>query len=294
MDIGKIIEKGESQGTGFWGWAAALFAVLLIRTVFESLLEVWKKPQIFEYFFFHYFLSWISIFLSIILILKIFSGEKISKTSRMTIVFYPLIFIVPVIDFVVSGGRGYNLGYVFGNAQYLLEQAASFFSNFPERGVTIGEKTLIVLAVFFSGVYSWAKTKKYWKGIAAGAAVYASLLFYAFFFSILGIISYGPEAWEASGYSLTGELLISGNYLYAGLIIFQLVLWVFFWNRKKFFALAKNLRPSRAVHYAGIMPLFGVLVFYYLNPFESTSMVNLPALKCGASAVQPLQLDSVA
>jgi len=263
----ETIQAIESKKAGFFFWLAAFFAVILLRNLFEGLLENLHGIISFYPFFIHYILSWISMYLMFVLVLKLLSKESIIKVSKIVLVFFPIILIVPVIDFIATSGAGLDIDYAFGGPSYFVSQYFSFAADYPGMGVTPGQKTVIAISALFSAFYCWSKTKSKVRTISAAVLVYTFLGLYAYLPSLLGMLAFGISGWEQmAGIATPIIIKYALDLLYVFLIISQLMLWLLLWDKKKLSVLILDIRPLRTAHYVFLMPIFGILVYPYFTP----------------------------
>ena len=104
------IKKIENRRTDFWVGLITIIIIILLRIVFES-VEIYDKLYLSSSQVLHYFLFFISIFLSFFLTLTLIIRDKIQKTFNVSCFFYAVILIVPLIDMIFSKGQGIVMKY---------------------------------------------------------------------------------------------------------------------------------------------------------------------------------------
>lgn len=253
--ITSLIERTETQKIGFSLWIASALSVIFIRNSVESLIEYHKLPDITPFDLLHVPVFFLSVLLAVIIILHLFSGTGIVKASKTSLMFFPLILLPVVIDFVPSLKSAGQAVYTYN---YIFEAPWPKFLNFfnPFYQITDFPNSLrleIALVTLLSFIYLFAKTKK------AGRSAGGAFLVYAICFG------YGAlPAFIINGFNLIAYPLL--KFLYKGpvgammdenvIVIFQLAglvvltaVWYFRYDVRKFRAIAANLRWDRSVHY---------------------------------------------
>jgi len=89
-----------------------LAVIILLRMFLEELLDdghrffqPWDSYNDLNYYL-HMFASWVCIFLSLTLPVRAFLGLGYRASTLFTLLFFPIILTVPVIDFAATGGAG--------------------------------------------------------------------------------------------------------------------------------------------------------------------------------------------
>lgn len=62
--------------------------------------------------FYHYYLSYIALALALILLFYLATKENIERLSRIVLPCFMILNLVPILDLVMSGGRGFNITYM--------------------------------------------------------------------------------------------------------------------------------------------------------------------------------------
>ena len=94
--------------------------------------------------------------------------KDLLKKLRIVLTGYTLIILVPIIDLIISKGKGSNIAYLFperdGN---FFIRLLTFFGDFSEKGVTFGQRFLIAFGIIAGFIYFYIKTKRINKSIIA-------------------------------------------------------------------------------------------------------------------------------
>lgn len=306
----KFLESIESRKIGFLWWLITLCAIILIRVFLTGILDADKSigygyelreessrlaeiyPQF--RFFAHDPLFFLSQFITLIIILRLLTGERIEKISKVVIVFWTIIWVVPIFDFFHSGGKGY-LG-VFLSLDEVWQSIINCANPWVSSAITPGIRLEIVLASLLAAVYAFIKTRSFLK-LAAGAILfYLHIIIWSA--GLPAIIVHTINAFfplSPSGsrtipffYDLPSRLMPGGDQKYCLLWLFVsiigLALWYLLYDRQRWLALLKNIRPYRSLHYCGLT-LVGIILGYlmlgnpssnlFLNPMDYIAIAGL-------------------
>ena len=88
-----------------------------------------------------------------ILLVKLITKENVRKIAQVILSCYAIIILPPILDLILSGGKGYYMTYLFpGIHNDLLQRLVTFGGNFSGEGITPGmriEGLIIFIASFF-------------------------------------------------------------------------------------------------------------------------------------------------
>jgi len=164
-----------------------------LRNILEGILEAnhlfGLHPYPYNSFlitFIHFPLFYCCTFLSITLILSLFSpkirteGKQEYKKVVSTVanMFY-IIIIPPIIDFIISKGRGYELSYLLEGGNILVLLSLPFNPLFPLSGVSVGMKLEIIITLILVFIWVFIKRKNIFLSLFASYSIYLFLLFIA-------------------------------------------------------------------------------------------------------------------
>lgn len=266
------------------------FLLIFFSTIFaRGILETFSNPGFQGPFlgwtsiFLHITVWFISIFIWISILIKIFTKISIIKIIKAQLVFLPIILFAPIFDLITSGA-GKRLTYIFvSNTKELLNYFGSFFLEYPSLGLRIE----IAIFVILISIYIYSKTKKPLKGILGGFLAYIIIFIYLSFPSLPVVVqNYHNDTNNISTFYITMPLnkniLIGQNYIaqlenfneridvlfdlltmtitFISLFIGLLIIF-YFWNINKFKAFFKNIRLNRLLHY-WLMFFIGVGIAY--------------------------------
>ncbi len=281
----RIIEKLENQRITFGGWLLSFLAIFFLRTLLEvfstglNYFQFGGDLPFVSFLFFHLPAFFLLGTLFFILLLHFLTKEKIEKISKIALFALLIILLPPIIDLIVSGGRGgISMGYV--SLRELPGSISDFFQWFLTvvlhgcQGILFFGETptyvntdlsvmnyglSIQLGFIFLGFiwYIFLKTKNIFK-------VFLGLIILYF---IKAVVIHFPLAL----YEFSASLNPSFGYhhiifsLYFIAICFLASLWFYIYNKEKYLALFRNLRIIRIAHNISLLGLGlylgGVLTF---------------------------------
>lgn len=304
--IRALINKIENMEISFLGIISLFFMAMFVRTFLENyanLLNFYHMSSFIDTFF-HYPIFFSIIFLFTIIIAKILTKENIYKITKVIALFSFIIILPPIVDLIVN--KGGQIPYIFISNNYPL-LFKSFITYFGGGAIGLGIKTEVAVALTVFGCYIYNKTKNK-KSVLAGifllySAIFIMLAFPTFVFSIQNTFT---KEYKSTNFNniidfyykqepsriVTGDktfILDKSNFLPESIqkiqnqysitlsIIFLitsmlLIFWsLFLHSSKKFFAVIKNFRYLRIVHYL-LLASFGVYIgigFLGKNPIGS-------------------------
>ena len=177
----RFILSQESRPVTLAQGSLAFASVVLARNFAESILEgdqvLGFTPLIrnsFYSFFDHFFLFYLSTFLWLVLVLSLITNEEVKRVARLSLLFSPIILVVPIIDIVLSKGTGYKLGYLEGMSQVI--PAVQFFDLKGQiLQITWGQRIELFSVCCFATLYVWLKRTSLIRSLAAFVLAYLVL-----------------------------------------------------------------------------------------------------------------------
>jgi len=160
--IEKIINSIEEQKISFWLWAASFLSLIVTRIMIENWLSDFKNRSGFFIFyeFTHTFLFFIISYILFAILLSYFLKEKIRKISNVLLWGFLIILTPPILDYLISGGKGYWSFYEFDGVSGLFKRFFTFFGDTPEIGITYGVRIEVAMSLLFIFLYSLVKLGK--------------------------------------------------------------------------------------------------------------------------------------
>ncbi|MBU2037453.1 UbiA family prenyltransferase [Patescibacteria group bacterium] len=309
--VAKLIEKEINLPFA----VLSILAVILIRACLELFSSPWYLGDIFSAFFIflNFPLYFCSVIFSLVLITYYFTGLEFKKVFNLGVLFSSVILLPPIIDLIVSGGRGLGMAYLFFDSfSEMLPSLLSFFGKFIEPGITLGIRIEVVLVLAGIAYLTYLKSKSFKKTIFALVVSYLVLFFLFSFPSIFAIlfgnIDYyrvanqpaGSAAYQSLSDLLSNSLangvhnlqglptdktLLFNQQLYIlinrllWLIVLAQSVWLFYLGAPKVFkAWLKNLRWERVFYYWAISILGLFISFQWMSIDYSFNPVDILGL----------------
>ena len=188
--ISRYFENLENAHISLGSGILSLIAIVLLRNFFESALEgdqvLGFSPSpshSFMMFFNHFLLFYASLFLWFLLFIHLETREKLGKIARIILFSFFVLFIPPFFDYLMSGGSGYDLGYLSGVeeanlALKLLHPTQEITRVSPGQRIEIFLGCGLVFLYVFSKFRSKheARSRKILKAIIASMGIYLIIL----------------------------------------------------------------------------------------------------------------------
>lgn len=219
----------------------------------------------------HYALFYVGALFSSALVLRMFIRTNVVRVTKVVLALLPVMWLPPLIDLALTHGAGYPMAYIFVNGNALLTALLMMGGHALFGGVTPGIKTemAIIVIAFFS--YTFVKTKKLVRALAAATAGY--LLFFAWLalpsivaaiagagdplpfliaqFSASHLAVHFMRPFNNGSYIATlGTLFNLGISYYLYFIdLVLVVVWVMMYRPGFLKPLLENWRPERAISY---------------------------------------------
>ncbi len=155
----KILNFIESYPLNFWLWLSAFSAIIIFRILIENWLATFKnRSGLFLFYeFTHTFLFFLISYILFAILLKKFLKTELKKISNILLWGFLIILAPPIIDYIISNGKGYWSFYEFDGIQGLIKRFFIFYGDTPEIGITYGVRFEVALSLFFIFIYSLAK-----------------------------------------------------------------------------------------------------------------------------------------
>jgi len=179
--ISAILSAVENSRTRFSACAATFTALIATRMVVEGWVEGFTRHTAAFYFyeFAHFFLFFLLTYLLVLFILHRIAGFSVAQGAALLLFGFLLIIVPPLIDAVISGGRGFWSFYIFDGVNGLAQRYVTFFGKDPTFGITYGTRIEVALATILLIFVTYAKTRR------VGHALVVGILAYTLFF-VLG------------------------------------------------------------------------------------------------------------
>ncbi|MCD6247654.1 MAG: UbiA family prenyltransferase [Candidatus Diapherotrites archaeon] len=262
----KFVEKIESTRASFLHWLCYLYGIFILRGILEGFLEHSHRFPKLIHLLVHWPFWYFNFLITIALILFFTTKEKIEKITRAVFLFSFLLLIVPLVDFLVSGGKGFILAYCMSTGS-VLGVLLTFGGLYGKSIITPGESLAIWLAIVLIFFYVFIRNNSIRKAIVAVFLFYLAGTFYASFPLGLALL-FGLEQ------SFNHEVAILTILFLLCLAVVQSIAWLYLYDRKIAKAFLQNLKLLRAGHYMGVTAL-GALFAVYIFPTLSFNLKSL-------------------
>ena len=239
--IEKLIDSIEKSESSLKKFVLSFFFVVLFR----NFLEIFSNGSSFDFILFsHYAFFYISLLLSLILLVYFFTKEKIESILKVLLLSFSVIILPPIVDLLFSSPGSRFIDY-FMPGHHQVDIIRRFFLLGGEYssvgGITLGIKFELILVIIFSFIYLYIKKKKIIRAFLFSLSVYSLIFLY---FSLPIIFSYFYYISDIQEYF---------NYLFLNIYFifsfFQIILISFLFDKSLIKALFKDLRYFRLTHY---------------------------------------------
>jgi len=270
--LSSTIQTLETSRLHWSYWAATFVAFVVLRNLLESAFGpervigfAHRAPLSALMVFDHFLLFYVSVFLSLAIILSMFSGERIGRVMRVMTPAWALVLIPPPTDFLLSGGEGTHISYVLTLSGVL----GQFFDpRIVLDRISFGQRIEVIAACVLGLLYVRIKTRSWWRGVASFALIYLAIAAHGMlpsaFARLSKLVADGAVGLPAAAYDAvfsSGGIVLEESRKLA--LLFLLTSTVLGWAvvlrhaPGKARAALRNLRPLRALHYVG-MTGFGI------------------------------------
>lgn len=278
-------------------WLVGISGIMMVRFFLESL----SSPSSSGFFasdastLVHYcvFFLTTAVVTMIFLELAIPSWKKV--IPQLVAVSFGVILISPIVDWIISGGQGLRMAYLFDTPREMIFSWFSFFGKDLSVGITWGLRIEVGIILFTTGLLIYFLEKS-WRRIVVSVIIFYSIIF--IFLSLPGVInlifgqnlatnyfgeplSFIQKTIENSA-TLTNNLHgslnysslvrvfeIAFNYLMGKIFFLILIVATLVWFclnfKEKLLATIKNSRPERVTHYF-LMIVLGLFVAHSMFP----------------------------
>lgn len=270
-------------------WLLGMSGILMVR----FFIEAFSSPTSSGFLgsdastLIHYYLF----FLTVAVVFMIFIKLVLPSWKKIAPQFVSLAFIVvlvaPIIDWVVSGGKGLTMTYLFNSPKEMIFSFLTFFGSDFSTGITFGLRIEMAVILLFVGAIVYSTKRSIFKSIISVFYIYV-LIFV--FLSLPGVINllgghtldgnyfkdplfFIQKSIEGSAtisnnihsslryYSVVRMFEVAFNFLMGKILFIILVVSVLLWFylnfKEKLKSVIINSRPERVAHYL-LMIFFGL------------------------------------
>lgn len=157
----KLITAIEEAPTSLTIWMASFTGIIVIRILVEGWISGFrnKSSTFIFYEFTHNFLFFLISFLLFLFLLNKILKIKLAKLSNVILWGFLIILTPPIIDNIISEGKGFWSFYKFDGILGLIKRFLTFFGDKPEIGITYGVRFEIAAVVLLLTAYAFIKIK---------------------------------------------------------------------------------------------------------------------------------------
>ena len=268
----RVIERTE---TSLGLWLVSFGSLILMRLLVESWLFRFSglSPAFLFFEWAHNVLFFLLSFLLFLPLFRLFARVSLSEASNVLLFGFLIILSPPIIDFLISHGKGLWSFYIFDGFPGLVSRYFTFFGDRPDMGITYGVRVEVALVSLFFGMYVFLKAKKRDRAFFAMVAAYTLLFVLGTFPSwaamfIEGIahghwllrgsdvagVFLSPLSFFSQGFADPRSLLnIKMSLVYASLLPFVVGGSLWLYSRTIFLALLRNARFPQVVYHVGLL-----------------------------------------
>lgn len=280
-----LIELIEAIPFSLGTWVITFTALVGGRLGIEHVLND-IVPQTPGYYFYqstHHFFTFLCIFLVMLVATKWLARVNLKQATNILTFGFLLIWLPPIIDEIVTHGKGTWSFYTFDSFLGLWHRYLTFFGDKPEIGITYGIRVEIAIAIIALGLYTFLKTGKLFRGLFATWVTYTLFFILGAFPSLVTIVLLGWEKGilhvsenDIAGLMLSpttlfglvppstlSSLSVKMSLVFASLDIILIDLILFFFFRTYFIARWKNARIPQVLYHNGLLLVGGLLALFY-------------------------------
>jgi len=242
---GRVIASLENTKVSFALIVLTFLFIITLRLFVESFSTHYEMSLI---LFTHYYLIYIAIAMSLILLFHLATKTSISKIAKVVLPCFLILVVAPTLDLLISGGKGLDMGYLLPELHPdLLWRFLAFFGEFEDFGVTPGMKIEIALALVASFIYFLTKGAKIIKSLCFTFLTYTTIFAFSISPFVVKVIA---QLFELTllefPFSYSDDLLV--NYLATVIILIGGVT-AYLANRQRFISIIKDIRLLRILYY---------------------------------------------
>lgn len=262
----KYVALAQDPKVPFRYFVLTVVAIISLRNFIEVFSDRFSALSFPLHF--HYYVFYVCVALNLIFLFSATTGEGIAKTTRLILFSFFFILLTPILDLIISGGKGFDIAYFSptrGHGDLLLRYLTLTWWPFEGDGVTIGIKIESSVMLIVSFIYFKFNKVSTLKSLFSVLLFYTALYLYAITPFIIKAMLDVVGLFE--GFN---DMLYYKFYLPLMFVFLLMVAWR--WNKQYVISIFKDMRPFRQVH-ALVMFAFGIvlgpgLVWNQYTPFD--------------------------
>ena len=277
-------------------WLVGLSGILCVRFFLEAFSSPSSSgiiasdvPTLLHYYLF---------FLVVALIMMLVLGRAIPSWNKvipaMTLFALLITIVPPIIDWLITGGKGVSMAYLFDIPHNMVYSFFTFFGPFTAQGITLGIRIELALILVGIGYFVYAVRKQVLPALLTVVCIYTVAFLTVSLPGIVFLIGHGSSV-SATPMQYLGSVIlqsstitnnIHGTLEYSSIermveigfdflmskiwfvLLSVLTIGWFLQNyRRATVSILKNYRPERLSHFVG-MVLIGMITAYHMNHFS--------------------------
>ena len=225
--IDSAIERLAASSCPMWQVLVTALAIAIVRGFLEDVVYGAEAHDAY-FVLLHVPLSYLSICLTVALIIAIAGRVTLARAARLTFIALPVILLVPLIDMLASAGSPRQPGYFHelpGSVAHFLE--STLFLR-PQADVTIGQQVVVMLTGLGVGIAAWRMGASRIRGVLGALATLLALYAYGMLApaadaagraiadvagSALGLGIRAESVWHRPGLFPNADAFLAGVYL---------------------------------------------------------------------------------
>ncbi len=259
--ISKILKQIEGIPVTITAWGVSFICIVFVRLFFESLSSPTSSGVIASdpYTIIHYGLFFLCVTLGSSLVVGFYT-TKYKEAIKIILFGLPLLWLAPLVDIVLSHGRGYKMLYVFDTGKSLLFDLVTFLGPNLDYGATYGMRIGIGLALIGLGYYIWLRSESLLRAVAGGFSLYILVFIIGSLPGVLYTISHisNPESTAP-----TVVNFLETNILHSTIVYNTLREGIYSVSQTRFLELVFNKFLSQILFILSC--LFGLILFYKID-----------------------------
>ncbi|PIE02276.1 MAG: hypothetical protein CSA81_07865 [Acidobacteria bacterium] len=290
----KYILRLENQAITPLAYILSVFSIIVIRMILESVVYLDGVIIHPKNFLLHFMFFYLVLFLFLTFVMNFIVREPIGKTSKLLLIFLPVIWSPPIIDFFygkITGTPISRIFYVKGDFEFLVRQFLTFYSGMDGKLPVVGLKTELLFIIVGMGIVVWIKTQKPWKALLASVLAYVLIFLCG---SVPELLINHKAFFNEFQHRSYLDIRRNRAAFFAIILFFQLCFWYWRFDSAKLKSILGNIRPFRVTHYLGMLG-FGLYLGFlqYGFPFEMSDVSGWLALILLIIVVFSLWMSSV-
>lgn len=276
-----MIEKMYSFPLTFETWITTVMGIIFVRIFLEQYSNNLDKHYVLIDIstIVQYSASFIAILLAVTAVMLFITKKSLREVASLTLYSFPIIWTAPIFDLIFSGGKGYNIHYLFLSGRDLVMAFFTEFWTTTADGMTYGIRVEIAIILIASFITIHLITRKASRALLGTVLIWLSIFIVDCIPSFLGLFQggsvstfiqdsivnsniIGNSVFSAQlGFARLFDIGFNSLMTQANLLIafVAIILICIFGYKEKAKVLLRNARPERILHYV-LLIIMGVIL----------------------------------